>query len=229
LDANVGFYYLRARYYNQGTGRFITTDPEQGNIFDPVSLHRYLYANANPVDNHDPSGRLTLIETVKVLGALATVFYIASLVALFKGYRRTHETLSFISTVLGLFGLGAILYSFGGTVLKEALKQGTGKIGQEAGGDYAALLAKQQVKKEAEFLATNMLQQADNYVDDVVRNGFTPEVRQNFMIWVKGSLSKNSSARNIVVSRLRELKDLAIAANDAVRIQVLTEMLGIIG
>jgi len=62
LDPNVGFYYLRARYYSQATGRFITTDPEEGNIFDPVSLHRYLYANADPIDNWDPSGRNTLGE-----------------------------------------------------------------------------------------------------------------------------------------------------------------------
>ena len=62
LDPNSGFYYLRARYYNQASGRFLTTDPEEGDIFDPVSLHRYLYANANPVDNRDPSGRLSLMD-----------------------------------------------------------------------------------------------------------------------------------------------------------------------
>jgi RHS repeat-associated protein len=57
LDSNVGFYYLRARYYAQAQGRFITPDPEEGNSFDPVSLHRYLYTNANPVNLRDPSGR----------------------------------------------------------------------------------------------------------------------------------------------------------------------------
>jgi len=57
LDTNVGFYYLRARYYAQQQGRFITTDPEVGNIFEPTSLHRYLYAHADPVNYRDPSGR----------------------------------------------------------------------------------------------------------------------------------------------------------------------------
>ena len=37
LDPNIGFYYLRARYYAQAQGRFISTDPEEGNIFDPRS------------------------------------------------------------------------------------------------------------------------------------------------------------------------------------------------
>ncbi|OQY99921.1 MAG: hypothetical protein B6D35_08075 [Candidatus Brocadia sp. UTAMX2] len=56
LDQNIEFYYLRARYYNQSSGRFIIMDPVDGNIFDPLSLHKYLYVRANPVNYIDPSG-----------------------------------------------------------------------------------------------------------------------------------------------------------------------------
>jgi len=65
-DPNVGFYYLRARYYDSSVGRFLTTDPAKGNKFDPASFHKYLYANANPVMFSDPSGKMSLGELSEV-------------------------------------------------------------------------------------------------------------------------------------------------------------------
>ncbi len=60
LDENLGQYYLRARYYNQRTGRFTQQDTYMGNSQDPVTLHKYLYANADPVNYTDPSGKISL-------------------------------------------------------------------------------------------------------------------------------------------------------------------------
>jgi len=64
FDANSGFYYLRARWYAAAQGRFTSRDPFEGVQRDPMSLHKYLYAHANPVMNRDPSGMLTLSEKV---------------------------------------------------------------------------------------------------------------------------------------------------------------------
>ena len=59
LDPDLGLYYLRARYYNYVTGRFVSRDPENGIVTDPKTLHKYLYADGDPVDLSDPTGRST--------------------------------------------------------------------------------------------------------------------------------------------------------------------------
>ena len=56
FDTDAQQYYLRARYYDQNTGRFNRMDPFAGNNRDPQSLHKYLYAHCNPVMIVDPSG-----------------------------------------------------------------------------------------------------------------------------------------------------------------------------
>jgi hypothetical protein len=47
---------------NPSTGTFISQDAYQGAVYDPVSLHKYLYANANPVMYTDPSGYATTLS-----------------------------------------------------------------------------------------------------------------------------------------------------------------------
>jgi len=56
-DSDLGLYYLRARYYNPLTGRFMSGDPDNGSTADPKTLHKYLYTGGDPVDGWDPTGR----------------------------------------------------------------------------------------------------------------------------------------------------------------------------
>ena len=63
-DPDLGLYYLRARYYNPLTGRFMSRDPEDGKSVDPKSLHKYLYAGGDPVNRIDPKGREELLEYI---------------------------------------------------------------------------------------------------------------------------------------------------------------------
>jgi RHS repeat-associated protein len=74
FDPNLGDYYQRQRYYDTDTGRFTRRDTYEGNFEDPMSLHKYLYAHANPVNNTDPSGLYTLSEFATIgaiIGALS--------------------------------------------------------------------------------------------------------------------------------------------------------------
>lgn len=63
FDPDLGLYYLRARYYNPLTGRFMNRDPEDGLLTDPKSLHRYVYAGGDPVNLADPTGRAAQTAT----------------------------------------------------------------------------------------------------------------------------------------------------------------------
>ncbi|MDZ4851880.1 MAG: putative Ig domain-containing protein [Pirellulaceae bacterium] len=56
-DPATGLDYLRARYYDPALGRFASTDPFAGIPRNPLTLHRYLYAGADPVNRTDPTGR----------------------------------------------------------------------------------------------------------------------------------------------------------------------------
>jgi len=70
FDAELGFYYLRARYMNPDLGRFVTMDEFAGLSQDPVTLHKYLYANANPIAYGDPSGYTASVNEFNVTAAM---------------------------------------------------------------------------------------------------------------------------------------------------------------
>ena len=46
-EPRTGLYHLRARWMDPAQGRFLSTDPFAGFQRKPVSLHRYLYADAS--------------------------------------------------------------------------------------------------------------------------------------------------------------------------------------
>jgi len=73
FDANLGFYYLRARYMNPAAGRFWSMDPFEGGSYDPSSLHKYLYARNNPANLIDPSGHSSFAQMVNTSTLLGTI------------------------------------------------------------------------------------------------------------------------------------------------------------
>ncbi|MGH1540586.1 MAG: Ig-like domain-containing protein [Arenicella sp.] len=74
FDAGQDRYYLRARYYDQNVGRFDKMDTWMGNNSDPVTLHKYLYANADPANMIDPTGNFSLasVSAVNNIRAILT-------------------------------------------------------------------------------------------------------------------------------------------------------------
>ena len=72
-DDEIGLYYLRARYYDPETGRFISQD--NISYLDPehlMGLNLYAYCNNDPIQNLDPTGCaiLTTLLIATIAGAI---------------------------------------------------------------------------------------------------------------------------------------------------------------
>src|SRR5208282_4234513 len=77
-DSAIGLYCNRARYLNTATGRFWSMDTYAGNPRDPLSLHKYLYTAANPVNHTDRSGRdFDLGTTIGTLAVQAQLYVLS--------------------------------------------------------------------------------------------------------------------------------------------------------
>ncbi|MBV9791806.1 MAG: hypothetical protein JOZ51_26690, partial [Chloroflexi bacterium] len=84
-DSTTGLTYLRARYYEPNQGRFLTLDPYAGRVAEPLTLHKYMYAHADPVNNIDPSGQsvaIAYVQTTQIsLAAMAQVAVVGLAIA----------------------------------------------------------------------------------------------------------------------------------------------------
>jgi RHS repeat-associated protein len=82
-DSDLEMYFLRARYMDTDSGRFWGMDSWEGVRNMPVSLHKYLYANANPMTYSDASGNMSLPQ---VMMSVSTIGILSSAVLTGVGY-----------------------------------------------------------------------------------------------------------------------------------------------
>lgn len=72
----LGQYNFCACDYDPQRGRFTTQDPWSGDASSPVTLNKYLFANADPLQNQDPSGWFSggeALATMGIIGGLSAV------------------------------------------------------------------------------------------------------------------------------------------------------------
>jgi len=111
---STGNYYLRARYYNPSIGRFTQMDSYMGQSNNPITLHKYLYANANPVMYTDPSGYMFslsgVMSGISMQAGLATMRYGAVSIGrtVLGGVIRPHVQTRINSHVGGMMIAGLI-------------------------------------------------------------------------------------------------------------------------
>ncbi|OLA94014.1 MAG: hypothetical protein BHW64_05540 [Candidatus Melainabacteria bacterium LEY3_CP_29_8] len=77
-DNETELYYLKSRFYDAETARFIQEDTYRGDASDPLSLNLYTYCANNPINHVDPSGHyaVALYTLVKVVAG-GVVFYVS--------------------------------------------------------------------------------------------------------------------------------------------------------
>ncbi|MBY0589532.1 RHS repeat-associated core domain-containing protein [bacterium] len=133
-DPSTGLQYLRSRYYSPASGRFTQMDPFAGVQGDPQSLHKYLYAHANPVMNVDPSGESIAGLAERVIGAYSFGLFAAA--DAFAGGQYDQ--------IVGAYQGGLIIGFLAGPAIGRALAAGgtigtataTGLVGLGAYGAY---------------------------------------------------------------------------------------------
>lgn len=107
-------------------GRFTQQDTWMGRNHDPITLHKYLYANADPVRYTDPTGNFSIVGAMKSVSTLATLVTVAdnsySLGSALYGSVVHDEPLDFSAENIKQIGF-AVVFSYGAAkVLKLMAK-----------------------------------------------------------------------------------------------------------
>ncbi|AFY54222.1 RHS repeat-associated core domain protein [Rivularia sp. PCC 7116] len=133
-DSNLGLDYLRARYLDVNSGRFVSRDSFEGNLLNPITLHKYQYTGNNPTNNIDPTGMFTIASMLSV--SIPEVdFRVAYSKATIRGGVHASKTLlellpqAMLLREKGLLAIandisgGFELYQLGNEKFLEAIKQ----------------------------------------------------------------------------------------------------------
>lgn len=136
-DLATGLDYLQTRYLSPSTGRFVSMDTELGDLDNPLTMNRYLYVTANPVNRIDPTGEKSLtVAEFLVATAISTIISVgataAAGLAREKGYTKLAYLFVAISWLPTLLSAGAafkgILVAGGNALARLAARRGAGSI-----------------------------------------------------------------------------------------------------
>ena len=109
-DGTTGLYHFRARDYDPQTGRFLTRDPIEGNLYEPESFNPYNFGYSNPHVYRDPTGTTSLMDLLVSLN-INSILKRTSALAL---SRAKKELVDQIAAEVGNLAIKAITQLFPG-------------------------------------------------------------------------------------------------------------------
>ena len=112
-DEKTGLIYFGARFYDPDTARFINQDSYLGDSSTPPSLHRYLYAYANPTIYMDRNGNFPVTEQIAAFMHQRATDNNEALKSMQTSSGSTLGTRS----IAAITGIGAGLWSLGGGIV----------------------------------------------------------------------------------------------------------------
>jgi RHS repeat-associated protein len=135
-DAETGFQWLRARYYDPATANFLSIDP-----LEVLTRQGYGYAGGNPITNVDPLGLSWWSSAYSSMeehaGGLSTAFAVAALVITFTPLAPLAVGLEAISIGLGALSVYHDIKEcdlVGATLGAVGVMTGTGGLAAKAAG-----------------------------------------------------------------------------------------------
>ncbi len=118
-DSQTGLQFLRARYYDPTTGVFLSEDPLLGDLGDPVTRHRYLYAASNPMNFHDPTGGQYTLANLSLGQAISNGLKLSSAAGFVCSALGIAENTATVKSLFNLAVTGA-KYVKNGSLPKDA-------------------------------------------------------------------------------------------------------------
>jgi RHS repeat-associated protein len=97
-DPATGLVYLRARWYDPQTGRFLTPDLAKAVTDDSRSLHRYVYSSDDPLNKYDPSGETNLASTMASISIQSVLTTIRTVIVRCIGQKVSKKLIKAVAT-----------------------------------------------------------------------------------------------------------------------------------
>ena len=184
------------------TGTFITMDTYGGSLSDPMSLHKYLFANSNPVMYSDPSGHYTLtqqetaIAIQAIIGeAMSGIFYIADWLLTDPESQNHSIPMMIITMMIGLVQC-AVMGSWGGLLTGLISKAGLSILDYLLTGIMFTLfswdlkLAAMNMKESGNWLVAVLCDAGGDFAGVVAFASFSEGISRCWN-WLKDKITKN--------------------------------------